>query len=77
MFIFITHNQALMWSRLERLCAVMVGVGLVYLFEAAGSQPTWLITTISMFVAQFIVLKCWADMIMMSKPDKNCWAFKG
>jgi hypothetical protein len=54
----------------------MVGVGVIHFFEGMGSQPTWLITMITMFVAQFIALKCWADMIIMSEPYKNCWAFE-
>jgi len=75
-FIFMTHNDALMWSRFERLFAIGGGLCAVFLFEAMGSQPTWLITTISLFIAQFLALKCWADMVRMSQPHQNCWAFK-
>ena len=77
MFTFMTHNEALMWSRFERLFAVMGGIGAVYLFESLGSQPTWIITWISLMVAQVLALKCWADMIIMGQPDRNCWAFRG
>ena len=77
MFTFMTHNEALMWSRFERLFAVMGGICVIYLFESLGSQPTWIMTTVSLFIGQLIALKCWADMISMSQPDRNCWAFKG
>jgi hypothetical protein len=77
MFLFMTHNEALMWSRFERLIAIVVSISLVVLFESTGAKPTWIITSITVVIGQLLALKCWIDMIRMSQPDQNCWAFKG
>ena len=77
MIILQTHNQALMWSRFGRMFAVMAAVALIVAAEyIVASQPTLMISSVSIIIAQFVALKCWADMIFMSEPYKNCWAFK-
>jgi uncharacterized membrane protein YuzA (DUF378 family) len=75
--LFITHNQALMWDRLERLCVIVAGMNIVALIEGLGSNPTWIFTSIAGIAGQILILKCWADMFIMSKPHENCWAFEG
>lgn len=77
MLTFITHDQALMWSRFERMIVVMSAAIVV----AAGEiimidKPTWIFTSLATLVAGFVILKCWADIALLSEPDKNCWAFK-
>jgi len=74
---FQTYNQALMWSRFARMFAVMAAVALIVVAEyMVASQPTLMISSMCIIIAQFIALKCWADMIFMNEPYKNCWAFK-
>jgi hypothetical protein len=77
MFLFMTHNEALMWSRFERLIAIVGALLVVFFFESMGSNPTWIITSITVVIGELLALKCWIDMIRMSQPDQNCWAFKG
>lgn len=73
--LFVTHNQALMFDRLERICVIISAITTVVFIEGLGSNPTWLFTSVGSFIAQILVLKCWADMFTMSRPDENCWAF--
>ena len=75
-FTFRTYNEAIMWSRFERLFAVMAVICVVYLLESMGSQPAWIMTWLSLIGGQVLAIKCWADMIVRAEPHKNCWAFK-
>jgi len=77
MFILQTYNTALMWSRFERMFFIAIALFLIVGFEfVISDEPTWMISSLSSIVAQIAVFKCWADMIFMSQPYKNCWAFK-
>jgi len=78
MIILMTHDQVLVISRIERMMFICLGIMVVAFFEyLTSAKPTWLITSITGIIGQFLVLKCWLDMIYMSEPYKNCWAFKG
>jgi len=77
MFIFQTHDQALMWSRFQRLFSIMAALLLVAGAEGLGNNPTWLFTSIAIIVGQLLAFKCWADMIVMREPYLNCWSFRG
>jgi len=76
MFTFITYNQALTTDRTARMLAAMGVLAVIYLVESLTTNPTWIATSVSLFVTQIIAIKCWADMIVMSDPHKNCWALK-
>jgi len=77
MITFITHDKALMWSRFEQIIAACAAVSLVTLVEVlSSSQPTYLFSSLATIAAQVFAVKCWADMMLMSKPYENCWAFK-
>jgi len=77
MIYFMTHDQALAYSRLERLFIIMAAIGLVAFVEYIFSGGTAvLFTWIALFAGQLLALKCWVDMIVMREPFKNCWAFK-
>lgn len=77
MITFMTHDQALMWNRFERMVVTCAAVLLVAIVEQLSStNPTYLFSGLATIAAQFIVLKCWMDMSAMSKPYENCWAFK-
>jgi hypothetical protein len=75
-FKFMTHDEALMWSRLERICVVSLALGLVPAVESQMTNPSWLFTILATLGAGVVVLKCWVDMILLSRPFENCWAFK-
>lgn len=72
---FVTYNQALSWDRLERIFVISAAVFLVALFESFTSNPVWIFTSIATYAAQILVIKCWADMVIMSRPFENCWDF--
>ena len=76
MFTLMTYNQALTCSRMARMMAAMAVMATIYVAESLTTNPTWIATYISLFVAQIIAVKCWADMIIMNDPFKNCWAFE-
>lgn len=78
---FMTHNQALMWSRFERMFWISMALLAIVAVEiigvmVSGTPTTWIGSSLAAIVAQILVLKCWADMIIMSRPFENCWAFK-
>jgi len=74
---FVTHDQALMWDRLERICLTIICLFVVACAESLGSNPTWLFTSLATVAAQVLAIKCWADMIVMARPFENCWTFRG
>jgi len=77
MLILVTHDQALTYSRLERLFMIMAAVALVAFVEyITSNQPSWLFTWIALFAGQILSFKCWSDMIVYREPFKNCWEFK-
>lgn len=76
MIVFRTYNEALMWSRLERIVLVLAGIFLVAGVEYMSGSRSGTFTWVTLLIGQFIILKCWMDMITMSQPFKNCWAFK-
>ena len=77
---FITHDQALMYNRMEKIFALCIFAGIASGILNIGlgmNNPiailgTWIIAIVS----QFMVLKFWLDMMFLSKPFKNCWEFK-
>jgi len=73
---FMTYNQALMWDRFERMFVICAAVLVIAIFEIMVGSETYLLTSVTTIIAQFLVLKCWVDMIMLSRPHENCWAFK-
>jgi hypothetical protein len=74
---FVTYNQALMWDRLERICVIAAAIALVGCLESLGSNPSWIFLSLAGIGGQVLVLKCWADTIIMSRPFENCWNFRG
>ena len=76
MFTFITYNQALTADRVTKMMAAMAVMATIYVVESLTTNPTWIPTYVSLFVAQIIAVKCWADLIILNDPYKNCWAFK-
>ena len=73
--LFITYNEALMWDRLERICVIAAGMLVVVFIEGLGSNPIWLFTSLAAIAAQILVVKCWSDMVVGSRPYENCWGF--
>ena len=76
-----THDTALMWSRFERIGAIMVCIAIIVAFEVGVSfmfkiPPSWIPSGIATIVGQLMVLKCWMDMAIKRQPDKNCWEFE-
>lgn len=76
-----THDEALMWSRFERMAAVLGCCTLAVVFDLViayltGSKPNWYATGLTSIVGQLLVLKCWMDLILKRKPGKNCWEFE-
>jgi hypothetical protein len=76
MITFVTYNQAMMWDRMERIFVISICVLAVAFLESLGSNPTWIFTALAALGAQILVLKCWSDMLIDSKPFDNCWAFE-
>lgn len=70
-----TYDRALNFSRIERIMAISLTVGIVALVEYLCGGLTWL-TLFSAFIGQLATLKCWWDMIIKRQPGKNCWEFK-
>jgi hypothetical protein len=73
---FMTYDQALMWSRFERIFWLVIGTVIVALAESMLTNPTWIFTGLVTFVGQILVFKCWVDMSLLTQPHKNCWAFE-
>jgi hypothetical protein len=78
-----THDQALMWNRFERIFITFAAMGVVVLVTILTTpdimNPSPFVAGtlfFTAFVGQLVVLKCWLDMIFKRKPDKNCWEFK-
>jgi hypothetical protein len=76
-----SHDMALMWSRFERIAAIMACIFIITAFEIGFSfitkvPPSWIATGIATIVGQLMVLKCWMDMAIKRQPDKNCWEFE-
>ena len=81
MIVLQTHDMALMWSRFERIGAIMGCILLAVIFDFAvsimgGFPPNWILSSIMAIVGQLLVLKCWMDLIIHRKPGKNCWEFE-
>jgi hypothetical protein len=74
---FISYDQALTWSRLERIIFVCGAVFLVTCVDYLTSATVGYISLLAGLVGQLVVLKCWMDMFFLSKPFLNCWAFEG
>ena len=88
---FMTYNQAVMYSRIERIVLVCAAAALVafldysmnplsmeqlqMIAETGGPMP-YKISWGATMLAQLYVLKCWWDIMVMREPDKNCWEFK-
>lgn len=73
--LFVTYNEALMWDRFERMFVIAAGAVVVVLIESLGSNPTWIFSGAVALVAQVLVVKCWSDIGIMSRPFENCWGF--
>ena len=76
-----THDEALMWSRFERMAAVLGCCVLAVVFDLViahltGNIPNWFATAIISIIGQLVVLKCWMDLAHKRKPGKNCWEFE-
>ena len=73
---FRTHNEALMWSRFERMFFICIAAAIAAFVDIVMGSEAYILTAFATIAAQFLVLKCWMDMILMSQPHLNCWAFK-
>lgn len=72
-----SYNTALSLNRLQKIFAwtmAVLAVGVVDYFTSAG-RMSWF-SVGAFFVYGIMIVKCWADMIVKSEPDKNCWEFK-
>jgi predicted membrane channel-forming protein YqfA (hemolysin III family) len=73
-----TYNQALLWSRIERMAVIMIIMSAIttVLQQVSMTPLSIVILGITAFIAQLAILKCWLDLANKGRPDKNCWEFE-
>jgi hypothetical protein len=76
MIVFMTHDQALIWDRVNRILAVMGAVLSIVVIDMLTPYSIGSGLFLVVFAGQILILKCWADMILKSQPFKNCWEFQ-